>query len=451
MFIYYLSLQAGLLTGSGGINCLTGMSYRPLPVPSEVNPDKLSLALEPESAALYSQETVGDQIEGDKSRAAICRPTEYMVIDIGGGTVDITAHIEVDDGIVVENIPTGNAWGGTKINEAFSEMLQDIVSDPGFSKFLASGDHSQSMSVLNKIIYREFETQKLLFGQVKTKEISIDLPNKFVNFYNEALEAGVKKRKGIEYEDDTIYISESVVESKLFRPTLDGIIRCTLEAIEENDSDLSTFYLVGGFGGCKYVHEKVTAAIEEAYKSKDQSCTVLVPPTPQLAVATGAVMWRKNPEKIKARRSDATYGIGIGQPFDSTKHDSHYKYYDKDREENRCGKIFCVFLEKSELANAEEVITTSLSPYSQATVQSVTNIYSTPNLGVQYIENKKGESTVTRIGQLVIDIPNPDNLPLRERLLDVTMDFSGTEIQAKAKYRVTGKEVKTVCDFLSTQ
>ena len=29
------------------------------------------------------------------------------------------------------------------------------------------------------------------------------------------------------------------------------------------------------------------------------------------------------------------------------------------------------------------------------------------------------------------------------------MNFSGTEIQAKAKYRVTGKEVKTVCDFLS--
>ena len=42
-----------------------------------------------------------------------------MVIDIGGGTVDITAHVEVDGGIVVENIPTGNAWGGTQVNEAF--------------------------------------------------------------------------------------------------------------------------------------------------------------------------------------------------------------------------------------------------------------------------------------------------------------------------------------------
>ena len=29
------------------------------------------------------------------------------------------------------------------------------------------------------------------------------------------------------------------------------------------------------------------------------------------------------------------------------------------------------------------------------------------------------------------------------------MDFSGTEIQAKAKYCVTQEEVKTICDFLS--
>ena len=31
------------------------------------------------------------------------------------------------------------------------------------------------------------------------------------------------------------------------------------------------------------------------------------------------------------------------------------------------------------------------------------------------------------------------------------MDFSGTEIQAKATYCATGEEFKTVCDFLSAQ
>ncbi|XP_011404398.1 PREDICTED: heat shock 70 kDa protein 12A-like, partial [Amphimedon queenslandica] len=149
--------MAGLLSGYGGITKFTPVSYRSLPLPDEVNPDRLSLALEPESAALYSQETVGDQIKSDPDTAIIQHPSDYMVIDAGGGTIDITAHIEVDGSIVVENIPTGNAWGGTQINEAFAKILEGIVNDPGFEKFLASGDRSQNMADIIKIFYTEFE------------------------------------------------------------------------------------------------------------------------------------------------------------------------------------------------------------------------------------------------------------------------------------------------------
>ena len=78
-------------------------------------------------------------------------------------------------------------------------------------------------------------------------------------------------------------------------------------------------------------------------------------------------------------------------------------------------------------------------------------ILSTPNLGVQYIRDKSGKMNVKKVGELAIDIPNPNNLPRSERTVDITMDFSGTEVQAKAKYRVNGNEVKTVCDFLSAQ
>ena len=443
-----MTLQAGLLTGSSGINRLTGISYRPLPVPSEVNPDKLSLALEPESAALYSQENVGDQIKSDPSAAAIGRPTNYMVIDIGGGTVDITVHVEVGGAIQVDNVPTGNAWGGTQVNEAFSQLLQKLVCDPKYEKFLRIGPRSKQMSVVNDLLYDEFETQKLLFGQRKNEEIAVSLPNKFVKHYDKVISAEAKKSKGIEYDDDTLYISESVVESQLFGPTLKGIIDCTLEAIKENGSKVNTFYLVGGFGGCKYVHEKVTAAIK---KVKGSRCNVIVPVDPHLAVATGAAMWRKNPEKINARRSDATYGISVCSPFKPEIHDVHYKYYDKEDSIYRCNDVFCIFLEKGELAKADEVSTTDIIPSSIAKTEMYLSIYSAPSTGVKYTEDKNGKSTVTKIGQLVLDVPNPDKLPNNERKVDITMDFSGTEIQAKAKYRVTGKEVKTVCDFLSAQ
>ena len=441
-----------MLTATESIGCFTQISGPPLPLPSEVNPDKLSLALEPESAALYSQEMVGDQIASDPSAAIIKRPSDYMVIDIGGGTVDITAHIEVDGGIVVENIPTGNAWGGTQVNEAFSKLLQGIVNDPGFSKFLDTEEQSQRMASLNNMFYNEFEKQKVLFGRCKTEEIAISLPKMVVGFYGKVLAKAVKKMSGIEYDEDmndTLYIDKEVVESQLFGPALDGIIKCTLEAIEDNEYKVNTFYLVGGFGGCKYVHKKVTAAIERVYSSGHCQCNIVVPPDPHLAVATGAAMWRKNPETIKARRSDATYGIATTLPFDRMRHDPHYMFYNADQRGYWCRSVFNVFLEKGEMASADQVITTCMTPASQAFTQISIIIHSTPYLGIQYLTDKYGRNTVYKIGQLVIDIPNYYNLPLHQRIVDITMDFSGTEIQAKAKYRVTGKEVKTVCDFLT--
>ena len=439
------------MTEVDGISSFTRVA---LPLPKEINPDRLSLALEPEAAAIYSQEVVAGQIKSDPATAIIKRPSDYMVIDAGGGTIDITAHIDVDGGIVVENIPTGNAWGGTQVNEAFSQFLQRVVGDPEFKKFLDTEQRPQRMAALNNMLYNDFEKQKVLFGQQKSTEIAINLPKMFVKHYEKALAKGVENVSGVEYDEDmndTLFVEKNVAESQLFGPAIKGIIDGTLKAIEENGYNVYTFYLVGGFGGCKYVHEKVSAAIERAYGSKGRSCNVIVPTTPQLAVATGAAIWRKNPEKIKARRSDATYGIGIAQTFQDDKHDAYYKFYNEDQEEYKCNDIFDIFLEKGELAKSDEVITTSISPARQSNTSMKLEICSTPDLGVQYTTDKNGKSTVAVIGQLVIDIPNPDNLPREKRLVDVTMDFSGTEIQAKAKYRVTGKEVKTVCDFLSAQ
>ena len=257
-----------------------------------------------EAKAIYCQETAH---KGQSSAVAITHPTEYMVIEEEENRIDITAHIEVASGsIVVKSLLSSNACGGRQVNEGFSKLLQEIFSDPGFEKFIASGDYTKRQAILNSTLYDEFESQKVLFGQGKTKEIAVTLPGKFATFYENALPKGVKKMSGIEYEDDTLYIDESVTEPKLFGPVIQGIIDCTLSAIEKIDNCPNTFYLVGAFGGCKYVHEKVSAAIKRYYQSKGHkdTCSVLTPPYPQLAVATGAVMWRKNPEKFKARRVD---------------------------------------------------------------------------------------------------------------------------------------------------
>ena len=245
----------------------------------------------------------------------------------------------------------------------------------------------------------------------------------------------------------TLWISNEVIESKLFGPAVDGIIESTLSGIEDSGHKVNTFNLVGGFGGCKYIHRKVSAAIEKAYSSKGLDVHVLVPVTPHLAVATGAVMWHQNKGKVKGRCIDATCKIGTSIPFDPEQHDEHYQYYESAWEHDRYKNVFDVFIEKGELSKTNEVITLDLCPFSHKDTQVHISIYCTTEPGVQYmyVKDKDGKKAVTKIRQLVIDAPNPDNLPLHEHLVDVLMDFSGTKIKAKAKYRINGKKAKTVC------
>ena len=442
-----------MLTESDGIVNFTPISSCSLPLCNEVNPDKLSLALEPESAALYSQKNIASEISKDPSSSVIDHPKEYMVIDIGGGTVDITAHAEVSNGIMVQNIPTGNACGGTQVNEAFSQLLQKLIRDPGYKKFLATDVRlpiAKRMAVINAILYHDFEGQKSLFGQEEIKDISVVL-GKIAQFYDKVLQEEVEKIEGIEYEDDTLYINKEFVKLHLFGPAIDGIIDCIKEAITNNSYKADAFYLVGGFGGCKYVHKKLKEVIKKAYDSKGRKCQVLIPLEPHLAVAQGAVLWRKNPEIIKSRLSDATYGIEISTCFDETKHDAHYRYYHREDDMFICRSVFFPFLNKNEIANYGQVMVTSVVPLNQSNTKVFIKIYSTANSDIQYTVDKNGESTVKEIGQLLLHVPNPKELPKSERIIDVIMDFSGTEIQAKARYRVNKDEVKTVCDFLSAQ
>ena len=246
--------------------------------------------------------------------------------------------------------------------------------------------------------------------------------------------------------DDSISINYDIVREKIFQFTIDGIIECVRAAFDQlRGSKVDTVYLVGGFGGCKFVSQK----IEEAIIGQYGNIPIVCPEQPDLAVVIGAVMWRRDPNIIQSRVADATYGISGAIVFKPAIHDEHYQFLDEDGTP-RCRNVFEVFVLKGEVIK-DEVYKATHIPYSQKNTQSCNPIYCTTDDGVQYIEDKKGKLTVRKIGELVLDTPNPDNTPNNERKIDIFMDFSGTEIQARAQYHVTGGEVKTVCDFLSNQ
>ena len=433
--------QAGLTSDSVGITKFTPNGIA-VPRPEEVNPDKLSLALEPEVAAIYAQHY--SSVVGPP-------PERYMVVDIGGGTVDITVHDNSSGRVSVILPPMGNTWGGTTINEALSLLLEELVQDKGFASFIIKFGPTCAKAILNKLCYEEFEDRKKIFGDVTAdiNELVLTLPRAFTKFYgNDKLKNGGERLKvKLCPQQKVMHINYDLVEEKIFQSTIDGIVACMRAAFKELTSKINTVYLVGGFGGCKFVRQKIEEAIGE-YRSVRYD-NIVCPQQPELAVVMGAVMWRKDPNIIQSRVADATYGIGIVAEFDPLKHDKHYKCFNEYGQQD-CRNIFKVFVLKSEKIK-DEVYKTEVIPRYQSMTQVNIPIYSTTDDGVQYVVDKEGKPTVRKIGKLVLDIPNPNNLPKEERDIDIFMDFRGTEIQAKAKYHITGEKVKTVCDFLSNQ
>ena len=426
--------------------------------PEELNPDALALALEPESAAIYSQKVTAKEMTS--LNKDYIPPTKYMVIDVGGGTVDITAHHDDGIGVHVVTTPAGNDWGGTKVNQRFAEILADIVKDEGFKKYLSAGDTKKHDADLNKLIYEEFEREKIAFGEKVgckddlkdddgiDKEVSIDLPSSFVSFYgDDKIQVGTDLLPFVSYQSDGLYLFYRKM-TEIFEPVVKGILECAVSAIDKLNGDVDVIYLVGGFGGCKYIHAKVKEKLLEVYPHRKYQ--VIVPPSPELAIAQGAIMWRKYPNIIKTRRSDATYGIGMNIPFDVSKHDTFYKFVHPETREPRCRNILSVFLQVGETAKTDEVFKTYVIPHRQHHNKMNIAIYCTEKLGVQYLKNKNGQWNVRKIGDLLVDIPNPQNSSREDRKVYVIMDFSGTEIQARARYCITNEEVKTVCDFLTS-
>ena len=351
-----------------------------------------------------------------------------MVVDIGGGTVDITVHDKSNGRISVVLPPMGNTWGGTTVNEALSELLQEAVDDKGFESFIASNPIG-AKATLNKFFYEEFEERKKVFGNAKggIREIVLTLPNTFVKFYgNEKLYETRKLNMHYDPGDDTLSIEYDLLEEKVFKFTIDMIIECVRAAFDElKPNGVDTVYLVGGFGGCKFVSQKIEEAIAQHRGMLYDN--IVCPVHPNLAVVTGAVMWRKDPNIIQSRVADATYGTGLSDVFDPKIHDEHYKFFDEDGVK-RCNNVFEVFVLKGEVMK-DEVYKAQFTPRYQRMTKAHIPIFSTTDDGVQYVRDKEGKRTVRKIGELILDLPNPDNVPNKERKYDLFMDFSGTEIQ----------------------
>ena len=115
-----------------------------------------------------------------------------------------------------------------------------------------------------------------------------------------------KGDKSVEVEDDGTMTR--ICNSKMkefFQPAVDRIMNLIESHLRDNKiaRTIDTIYWVGGFGGCKYLRNRLESVIGEEF----QGCTYHfpVPPEPELAVIRGATTFRCDPSIVAKRKADS--------------------------------------------------------------------------------------------------------------------------------------------------
>lgn len=92
---------------------------------ADIESERLQLALEPEGAIISSTLDASADV-----RAKLCVGQRLMVLDCGGGTVDVTvSELLSNDPPRLKEIlpPSGGSWGGTKVDAEFRKFINELV------------------------------------------------------------------------------------------------------------------------------------------------------------------------------------------------------------------------------------------------------------------------------------------------------------------------------------
>ncbi|XP_076084466.1 heat shock 70 kDa protein 12A-like [Mytilus galloprovincialis] len=386
----------------------------------------LLISLEPEAASIYCQYLPTEKLSGIESGFTMSNVgTKYMVVDIGGGTADITIHEKlVGDNLKEICRASGGDCGGTSVDTAFIQMLVKIFGAP----LINSMKQEEPAAYLD--LLREFETVKRTVTSSKSGKINMAIPYATLDslcskHLKKDLLSSLSSSpyaQSIIMRRDKMRIEADLFKS-VFEKTIQSLIQLVKDALEQEKArSVDQVLLVGGFSEC--------SLIQEAIKKTFNTCRVVVPKECGLAVLQGAVLFGHKPSFIASRISRFTYGIGVSHLFDADLHDEKYKTIINGEE--RCQDLFDVIMEKDAHVPAGTVVKKSY--ISNINHNSITfRIFVSENSCPMYVL----EDGCTKLGSVSVKITNSSI----EHKCDVELVFGNTELS------IVAKETDSSCVF----
>jgi hypothetical protein len=436
-------------------------------IASSEYPDQLLIALEPEAASIYVRRLRMHQLVPEyaeqrpllsptKQRQSTSvtpmnmdpavddlRPgTRYMIVDCGGGTVDITVHeMESVHGNLTELYKaSGGPYGSVGVDLEFEKLLIDIFG----SDFIDSFKYKRPAGWVDLMI--AFESRKRAASPYKNNALNVSLPFSFIDFYKKykgggQVEGAIRRygNKDIRWSSQGMMRLSPDAMRRLFTQTIERIKMAVGDVLNNpNVKDIKHMFMVGGFSESQVLQMELRKEFSHLLK-------IVIPQDVSLTILKGAVLFGLDPTVVNVRRSRLTYGVGVLNRFVKGTHPKE-RLVKKDGLE-WCIDVFDKFVIVDQPVALGDTVLRSYTPAKSGQKSSVINIYCTEKPDVLFV-NDPG---VRKCGTLCLDLTDmqyQQNLPKR-REIQTRMIFGDTEIKCTALDVATGKCVRSTIDFFN--
>ncbi|XP_054590370.1 heat shock 70 kDa protein 12A isoform X3 [Nothobranchius furzeri] len=418
---------------------------------SRENPEQLIIALEPEAASIYcrklrlhqmvdlgTQTTQNGFSPNENVGGGMSPGDRYVVMDCGGGTVDLTVHqIRLPEGHLKELYKaSGGPYGSIGVDYEFEKLLCKIFGQDFIDQFKLK----RPAAWVDLMI--AFESRKRAAAPDRTNPLNINLPFSFIDYYKKFRGHSVEHALRKSNVDFVKWSSQGMLRmtpdamNMLFKPTVDHIIQHLTELFEKPEvSNIKFLFLVGGFAESALLQQ----AVQNMLQGRSR---IIIPHDVGLTILKGAVLFGLDPSVIKVRRSPLTYGVGVLNRFVEGKHPPE-KLLLKDGT-RWCTDVFDTFIAADQSVALGEMVKRSYTPAKPAQQVIVIHVYCSEKESVGFIS----EPGVRKCGTLRLDVSGTESTAPR-REIQTLMQFGDTEIRAMAVDVSTGRTVKAGIDFLS--
>ncbi|XP_045202781.2 heat shock 70 kDa protein 12B-like [Mercenaria mercenaria] len=398
--------------------------------------EHLILALEPEAASMFCKYLPVERMSGSSDKTITCFKTKskYLVLDAGGGTIDITVHEVLPNGKLRELYKAnGGAWGGTTIDDAFLEFIEGITGTEVMARFRE--DHKDDYIDL----LREFEVKKRTVQPDMDSKVTFKIPISLHELYREIQNGEIREAVRntpdlsgkVTFAGDKMRVDAEMVKS-LFDKTGGTITQHIGSILRLSVAEgVSSILMVGGFSESPMLRN----AVQNAFPN----VRVIVPHEAGLAVLKGAVIFGHDSQVITSRIAKYTYGLKIYKRYNSKVHPKE-RIINKDGEQQVRG-CFDKLVEIGESVSINEQSQMKTYQPQSGCDSFAVKLFASPDPNPIFVD----DPGCIPLGEVTVECKDRKG---NIGCASVCLVFGGTELEVRAVHDTSGEKTNAKFNFL---